>query len=309
MGISRRAAASSRDRLMIDVDRDAAALIDAKATERLIELETADVDVPPPPNSAVAAPLYFRILAPSQAAVRVELWELGQPYGARSVSAAGSATLKARRIALAAAELARRLRQRRLAEIAERQRAPESDEGARAKHAGFPIYGRLTWGAGFSGAAAGVSSAWLLGPAIDGTLRFTSGPRLSLGAAWLAGEAPVFSSSASARFLQASLSCVEGFQIASDVALAAGLAASVAAVRIGEPRGPASAAIDTWSSHADLVLRAEARLARAVSLAIGPDVGVLLTPVSATGSDGNVHRISGLWLGGALTLTVDPDAP
>jgi hypothetical protein len=308
MGASRRAAASSPERLMIDVDRDAYALIDVRATERLIELETADVDVPPPPASAVAPPLYFRILAASQSALRVELWELGQPYGARSVSAAGSATLKARRIALAAAELARRLRQRRLAEIAERQRAPESDESARSKHGGFPIYGRLTWGAGLSGAAAGLSSAWLLGPAIDGTLRFSSGPRLSLGAAWLAGEAPVFSPSASARFLQVSLSCVQGFPITRDFTVAAGLAASVAAVRIGEPRGPASAAVDTWSSHADLLLRGEGRLSRILSLALGPDVGVVLTPISATGSDGEVHRISGLWLGGALTLTIDPDA-
>jgi hypothetical protein len=294
---------------MIDVDHDAATLIDVRATERFIELETADVDVPPPPASPVAPPLYFRILAPSQVALRVELWELGQPYGARSVSAAGNASLKARRIALAAAELARRLRQRRLAEIAERQRAPESDESAGAKRAGFPIYGRLAWSAGLSGAAPGVSSAWLLGPAIEATLRLGSGPRLSLGAAWLAGEAPVFSSTASARFLQASLSCVQGFAIVPDLALTAGLAASVDAVRIAEPRGASSAALDTWSSHADLVLRLEARLARVVSLALGPDVGVLLTPISATGSDGDVHRISGLWLGGALTMTIDPDAP
>ncbi|HVW25904.1 MAG TPA: hypothetical protein VHC69_11065 [Polyangiaceae bacterium] len=307
MGAARRATA--RDRLMIEVDRDAAARLDARATERLIELETADVEVPPPPASAVAPPLYFRILAPSQTSLRVELWELGQPYGARSVSAVGSANLKARRIALAAAELARRLRQRRLAEIAERERALSSDEAARAKHGGFPIYGRLTWSAGLRGAAAGVSSAWLLGPAIDGTLRFGSGPRLSLGAAWLAGEARVFSPSASARFLQADLSCVQGFAVSPELTITAGLAAAVAAVRIGEPRGPSSAAFDTWSSHADLVARAEARLSRTVSLAIGPDIGVILTPVSTTGSDGEVHRISGLWLGGALTLTLDPDAP
>ena len=80
-------------------------------------------------------------------------------------------------------------------------------------------------------------------------------------------------------------------------------------MRIGEPRGPASAPLDTWSSHADLLVRAEVRLARILSLGVGPDVGVLMTPLSATGSDGDVHRISGLWLGGALTMTLDPDAP
>jgi len=291
---------------MVDVDREALPLIDARATERLIELETADVDVPPPATTAVPPPLYFRILVGSQTSLRVELWQLGQPYGARSVAVVGSANLKARRIALAAAELARRLRQQRLAEIAVRARVPESDDGDAAKRAGLPVYARFTWSAGLKGAALGVSSAWLLGPSIDATLRFSSGPRLALGAAWLAGEAPAFGSSASARFIDLGLTAVEGFALSPSVELSAGLSASVDAVRIGEPRGAVSAPLDTWSSRAGLLVRAEGRLARFLSLGIGPDVGVILTPVSDTGQDGSTHRVAGLWLGGALTFTVDP---
>ncbi|HEX4339502.1 MAG TPA: hypothetical protein VH062_26530 [Polyangiaceae bacterium] len=296
--------ASSSDRLMVDVDRDAAPLIDPRATERLIELETADVDVPPPVTTSIRPPLYFRILVGTATSLRVELWELGQPYGARSISVAGSANLKARRIALAAAELARRLRQRRLAEIAARDRVPESDDAERAKRAGTPIYGRMTWSAGLHGAAVGLSSAWLLGPGVDATLRFSTGTRVSLGAAWLAGKAPAFGSSASARFVDLSLSCVQGFTLSPSFDVSAGLVASVDAARIGEPGGPATRALDTWSSRAALVLRAEARLVRHLSAAIGPDVGVVLTPISAVGSDGDTHRIGGLWLGGALTLTL-----
>src|SRR6185503_9592831 len=135
-------AATSRDRLMIEVHRDAAPLIDVRATQRLVELETADVDVPPPPKLDFRPPLYFRIVALSAATLRVELWELGQPRGARSVSAAGNDMLKARRIALAAAELARRLRQQRLSEIRTAEQQPKEVEDEK-KRSGVPIYGRL----------------------------------------------------------------------------------------------------------------------------------------------------------------------
>jgi hypothetical protein len=80
-------------------------------------------------------------------------------------------------------------------------------------------------------------------------------------------------------------------------------------VRVGEPSGPTSAPLDTWSSRVGLLVRAELRALPALSLSVGPDVGVVLSPISATGEDGNLHRIGGLWLGGGLTLTVDPEAP
>src|SRR5260221_10902041 len=186
---------SQPDPVMVDVAPEAAPLIDSRATARLVALETADVDVPPPPGASFRPPLYFRIRPLSAASLRVELWELGQPYGARSVSAVGSNTLKARRIALAAAELARQLRQRRLAELRAARHAPEEDQGRATKRAGTPIYGRLGCGASARGASLGAADVWLLGPAIEATLHFSSGQRLSLGAAWLAGSAPVLGSS------------------------------------------------------------------------------------------------------------------
>jgi hypothetical protein len=291
---------------MVDVSRDAAALIEPRATERLIELETGDVDVPAPPGATFRPPLYFRILVLSPTSLRVELWELGKQYGARSVSTVGSDNLKARRLALAAAELARRLRQQRLAEIAA-QKAPKSGEDESQKRAQMPIYGRFTWGAEFHGAAIGPSSAWLLGPAIDATLRFSSGPRLSLGAAWLVGQAPEFGSSSSARWAEAAIGYVHGFPLSPSFELSAGLTAAAAAVRIGEPNGPASTPLETWSSRAGLLVRAEMRPARYLFLSAGPDVGVVLSPISATGEDGERHRIGGIWLGGALAVTIDPE--
>jgi hypothetical protein len=292
---------------MIEVHPDAAPLIDVRATERLMELEAADVDVPPPPKLDFRPPLYFRILALSPWTLRVELWELGQPRGARSVSTAGSDILKSRRIALAAAELARRLRQQRLSEIRAAAEAPKEVEDEK-KHGGIPIYGRLTWSAGAQAAAVGLGSAWVAGPVLEAGLRFASGPRLALGAAWLAGEASTFAPSASARWAEVNVGVGDAFAVAPSLGVSVGLVASVAALRVGSPAGPATPALDGWSSRAGVNARLELALGRSLTISLGPDLGVVLRPVSALGADGDRHRVSGLWLGGGLALTVDQEA-
>jgi hypothetical protein len=293
---------------MVEVHSEAAPLIDVRATERLMELETADVDVPAPPALGFRPPLYFRILSMSQASLRVELWELGQPRGARSVSAIGSDNLKARRIALAAAELARRLRQQRLAEIRAAEEQPKEVLDEKARRGGVPIYGRLTWSAGADAASLGVNSAWVVGPALDAALRFSSGPRFALGAAWLAGDAPAFGSSATARWAEVRLGVSDAFPITGALGVSVGLAVAMAAAHIGAPAGAASAALDGWSSRAFVNARLELELGRSLTLGLGPDIGAIVRPISATGDDGRDHRVNGLWLGGGLALTVDPEA-
>jgi hypothetical protein len=291
---------------MVEVHRDAAPLIDVRATERLMELETADVDVPPPPKLDFRPPLYFRIVALSPTTLRIELWELGQPRGARSVSAAGNDILKARRIALAAAELARRLRQQRLSEIRAAREQPKEVEDTK-KRAGVPIYGRLAWSAGAEAAVLGAGN-WVAGPAVHAALRFHSGPRVMVGGNWLAGEAPSFSSGASLRWAEVNLGIGNGFVVSSGTTLSVHLVASMAALRVGSPSGPSSAPIDGWSSRLVAGARLEFSLGHSLAFAVGPDLGVVLRPVSAESDDG-AHRLGGLWAGGGLGLTLDPDAP
>lgn len=268
-------------------------------------LETADVDVPTPPGVTFKPPLYFRVLPLSSASLRVELWELGQSYGARSVSSAGSDSLKARRIALAAAELARQLRQRRLTELTAARRAREAEQAPAGERAGAPIYGRFAWSASARGASLGGSDAWLVGPAASATLRFSSGQRLSLDAAWLAGKAPLLGGSG-IRWLEAGVSLGQSLGLGRGLALELGLAASAASLRVDSS---GSAPLDTWSSRAGGFVRVEQRIGRALLLAVGPDVGALLRGVTATSTDGAERRLSGLWLGGTLTFSIDPQAP
>jgi hypothetical protein len=281
-------------------------VVDGRVAARLVALETADVEVPAPPGVARRPPLYFRILPAPRESLRVELWELGRPYGARTVSSTGTQNLEARRIALAAAELARQLRERRFLEIAAARREKSAPHAPSSPPTGIPIYGRMAWSGGARAATIGVSDAWLVGPHADASLRFSSGPRLTLGGAWLAGRADLGAVSGTARWLEVGLALSETISLAPSVELDIGLAAALASVRVASGSGDASAVQDLWSARGGALGRVEMALSRHVTLAVGPDVGAVLRPLDIRGPGITRHRLGGLWLGGALTIVVGP---
>lgn len=274
--------------------------MDAKVTERLVALETADVDVPAPPGVGFRPPLYFRVRSVAAGSLRVELWELGKPHGARSLSASGAKALEGRRISLAAAELARQLRTRRLAELAALEDAG-GEEGAEARGgARLPLYARFVWSAGARGAVLPASDTWFVGPGADVALAFDGGQRVGLGAAWLTGRA----FGQSARWLEVRLAASQGFALGG-VELAVGLDAAVAASRFSHADERGAVALDAASGRAGAFVHADIRLGSLVVIGVGPSAGVLLRPLTLERATGN-QRVEGLWLGGALTLSVDP---
>ena len=194
-------------RVAIELGSKAERLVDPRLTRRLIQLELGDVDVPSPLTGIAAQQppaLFFRVLATRPEEIRVELWERGEYHGARSVSLSrGTAQLHARRIALAAAELARRLRGKRIAE-AQRLARPQSngdseDDGA---HAGRV---RAGIGAGVRAAALGPGDAWLVGPALAGRLRLGESVRFELAGAWMQGQATALSGAPTTSWMEVSL--------------------------------------------------------------------------------------------------------
>jgi hypothetical protein len=254
------------------------------------------------------------VIGAKGASLRVELWELGRPYGARQVSSAGTQGLEARRIALAAAELARQFRERRVLEILAARR-----ERARAlvpspERAGFPVYGRLALAGGARFATIGVSDAWVLGPHLDGSLRFNSGPSLTLGGAWLAGawDAPRGgaggATSRSARWLEVTLAITQRVPLGSRLELDAGLSAALASVRLASGAASGGAPLDTWSARGGALVRLEAVVGKHLALAFGPEIGAVLRPLDVSGQEGSSGRFGGLWLGGTLTAVIDPSA-
>jgi hypothetical protein len=296
---------SQRDRAIVEVRSDAARLVDARVAERLVLLEIDDIDVPPPLGSIGGPPLYFRILASGPASLRVELWELGAPRGARSVASAGSDNLRARRIALAAGELTRQLERRRRSEIEAASRAPSGGPRPRAEEKGIPLYARFALEAGGRAGAIGPSTAWVAGPWLGVGLGFTSGFRLSLGAGWLVGRAPEVGGAT--RWLDAGLSATQRIVNRPAFRLSAGAEASVASVRVddGHELG-VTPPLDTWSARAGFVARGALPLGRVVTVLFGPDVGFVLRPIRGFAADGSARSISGLWVGGTITVQLEP---
>jgi hypothetical protein len=221
------------------------------------------------------------------------------------VSFAGSDNLRARRIALAAGELTRQLRRRRLSELEAASKTPSGEPAPQRTELGVPIYARLSLEAGGRGAAVGPSDAWTAGPELGVGLAFSSGFRLSLGTAWLAGGAPSFGGGV--RWFEAVLSATQRLVKGPAVTLSAGGEAGVASVRLDDGREAGMAPpLDTWSARAGVVARVGVSLGTSASLLIGPDIGFVLRPVRGFAGDGSARNISGLWLGGTISVQLEP---
>jgi hypothetical protein len=213
--------------------------------------------------------------------------------------------LRARRIALAAGELTRQLQRRRRSEIEAASRAPSGGPRPQAPEMGIPIHARFALEAFGRAAALGPSDAWVVGPGLGVGLGFSSGFRLSLGAAWLVGRAPDFGGST--RWLDADLAATQRIVKGAAFNLSAGAEASIASVRLDDGHDPGAAPpLDTWSARAGLLVRGGVPLGKSVSLLFGPDVGFVLRPIRGFASDGVERRISGLWIGGTMSIQLEP---
>jgi len=291
---------------LVEIGDSAESLLDARATRRLVQLELSEIEVPPASgNKRARAPLFFRVVQ-SGRDVRVELWERGEYHGARVVSGSNAAgQLGARRVALAAAELARRLQKKRRMQaererLAELARAEDAERALRRASDGpFALRSSLEL------ASIGQFDATLAGPRLLGQWRFAERTRIEGGFAWLAGRAPA---SASAEWLELSLAPMQRVALAETVDLDLGLTVAAAWLRLGKVRG-VDAILDqneTWSARAAVVVRLEPRLSRKLRLSLGADAGLLLREVPFQSQSDSAERLRGAWLGLGLGLVFTP---
>jgi hypothetical protein len=288
---------------VIEIDPRAETLVDPRALRRRVQLELADVTVPPPVGQTEAA-LFFRVLAPTAAELRIELWERGVAYGSRVVAVAtDTGPLLARRVALAAAELARELSDTREDEATERaQLAAQKAALARAA--------RDRTRNGPLALRPGLSGVWspklaLVGPSLVSELHAYRKERLDLSAAatygLLSRDTPVESFSLGIgpsrrrvigpRWdLDAGVRVAAWFLVLPDARSVDGIA--------GQHQ--------TWTASVDGLLRLEPRLSRGVRLEFGVGGGALLRKVPFENKDGRAERAYGPYVAAEVGVVITP---
>ena len=246
---------SAASRVVVEIDTRAEKAVKARLTRRLIALEIREVEVPPAPGEEAPGrdrSLFVRVVGAEDGRLRVELWEHGVFHGARhlSTSTESSQRLRSRRIALAAAELARRLRRQRLAEAFRRAQDYARDDKAKIQTGAPPPVARVALRAATHAAAVGPGNLYLAGPELAGVIRSRSGASLQLSMGWLFGTAPPLAGSTGVRWLEVAVTPSYTAALGRGVELDVGAAAAAAALNFS-----GAAAVDdipgqpaTWSA-------------------------------------------------------------
>jgi hypothetical protein len=289
----------------VEIEPRVEAALDARAVRRLIQLELSEVVVPPRPGE-LETELFVRVLSGAEGQFRVELWERGEQHGARLVSGAESTpSVAARRVALAAAELARGLRHkrrllslateraRRRAEREERLRLSRTLDGPVAFRAG----GEWVWG----------RNVWLLGPTLDGELSVLGRLRMDVGAAWTFGLLTPGSTGVESLTLR--MGPARRFVLGTHTDLDLGLRAEAALLTFQGVRGvdQMHGERQSWSVRVLGVARFERRLSRGLRLELGVLGGAALRRVPVTLADGRGLRLGGGLVGAELGLVLTPE--
>ena len=281
--------------VLVEISDGAETLLDARATRRLLALElseitVAELDKRPP------MPLFFRVvqLGPD---LRVELWQRGEFHGARVVSGTSSGgQLSARRVALAAAELARRLQKKRQMQ-AERERLDAAARAlARARDARRTLDGPLALRPSLLIADVGRMSLLLVGPRLLSQWTFAPRTRLDAGFSWLAGSAP---DASKGEWLELSVTPSHRVPLGETLDLDLGVSVAAAWVRFARVRAVDSILDqnETWSARAGALARLEPRLTKQLRLSFGIEAGLLLREIPFEPLNGDSDRLRGMWLG------------
>jgi hypothetical protein len=281
--------------VLVEISDGAETLLDARATRRLVALELSEITRVEPDKRA-PMPLFFRVVQLG-ADLRVELWQRGEFHGARIVSGTGSGgQLSARRVALAAAELARRLQKKRQMQ-AERERLDVAARAAgRAREARGTLDGPLALRPSLLFADVGSMASLLAGPRLLSQWTFAPRTRIDAGFAWLAGSVP---DSSTAEWLELSVAPSRRVSLAETLQLDLGVSLAAAWVRFARVRG-VDAILDqseTWSARASALARLEPRLTQQLRLSFGVEAGLLLREVPFEPLNGGTDRLRGMWLG------------
>ena len=302
-------ASAQPNEVVIEIDPAAEVILDARAVRRQVSLELSEIDVPAFAPSgapvAAAAPLFVRVLGRADRQVEVELWARGELSGRRVVSGAESGQhLLARRVGLAAAELARRLRQKRIFAERTRQRQLAELRALGERNARRTVEGPLALRAEAFGGSG--RDFWYLGPGLSAEVTLRRSFRIDLGARMLSGFEP----GESTRLAWLELDVGPALRVHPSARLDVDLGAFVgmASVHLSGVRSvdELTSQRDTWSARGGVSARLQPRLARWARLSIGAEGGLTLRPVPVEHLDSRRESLGGFFVGGALGVVLTP---
>lgn len=274
---------------------------------RLVALELREIDVPESPRAVGEGPqevtLHCRVLL-DDGALRVEVWARGESAGTRRVSLQGTPALVARRVALAAAELARRLAHMRHAEARRVEReAREAEQLERAqaldRQRRRPALATRAHGVGFA------DGAYLVGPGVAAELNGDHPLRIELGARWGAGQLTLLPESPAWSVVELNVTPGWVIGLGEGTDLAVGVPLSVGIAHAGAALARTNGERDGWLLRSGLEVRFQPRLLSRLRLDAGLAGGVVLRgPLLQEGAPGT-HRLGGTF--GELSLGVHLD--
>ncbi|HXK18964.1 MAG TPA: hypothetical protein VNG33_14230 [Polyangiaceae bacterium] len=291
--------------VVVEIDGAAERVVDARSARRLVPLELADVAVPAEGGARGVPVLFFRVLGRTDGSLRIELWERGEYHGARTLSGAGeNPQLVARRVALAAAELGRRLARKREATLAREQRLRLSREAREREQRERTQDGPVAWRAELAFARV-PRRLWLGGERGSAELSLRGPLRLDVtGELWFGSLTPR---------LRAELEGVglgPAYRLALTRQLDLDLSVQLAALLIQVPEARALDAVpnqdSSWTARVTGSARLQLRLARQLRLTFAPEAGGLLRSMSYVGPAGQPERLRGAWWGASLGVVFTP---
>jgi len=291
-------------RVVIEIDAAGERLLDGRAVRRLVALELSDVDVPAELDGSQPA-LFYRVLGDGRGFVDLELWERGILHGNRRVSSVNRAGhLFARRVALAAAELARALRQQRIAKgrlearRLARERAERRDRSTRTLEG--PLALRSSVFAARGGGLTMYGSSLALGVTLAGATRLDLAIRI--------GGAELGDAGARWSALELELGPAHRFRLSGSLDLDLGATLGASAVHVSGARGVDAIAgqDDTWTARAALALRLEPRLSRWARASFGLEGGHFLRAVPIATFSGATERLRSPYAGLSLGVVLTP---
>lgn len=291
-------------RVVVEIDALAERVVDSRSARRLVPLELSDVAVPATGGVRGGPVLFFRVLGRPDGGLRVELWERGEFHGARTLSGArANPQLVARRVALAAAELGRRLARKREAQLLRDERLRRAGEARarelreRTQEGPVALRSELALGAS-------PGKLLLLGQRLSGELSLHGPLRLDVGGElWEGSLTPKLRSELEAVGLGPAYRLVLTRRLDLDLGL------QVAALLVQVPKARVLDGLvdqnSSWTARLTGATRLELKLSRQLRGVVGLEAGGLLRAVPYSAAS-TFARLSGVWWSGSLGVVFTP---